>query len=584
MGEGIRPSDDPEGIASNGDRAHLPADTGESAIPADADETHIPPGTHETRTPVDTGETRTPVDTGEFRAPAGAGRTRTGHRHWDDRGAAATEYVGAVIVMVAIVSALLATNIGQSIANTFRSKICQVLGLGSCGGANPPQGAPVTDSDYEPPLCQVSSISDKAGDKIKILFFEMGNEFGVQEQHFKSKTDVNGDGKVDDKDELIYLTFTDAASAGVKKDFKPGMKLGDMGNGEIEIGAGIKVTNGDTYVFTSPDEAKKFRDDIETIESYQQRQMMPGGGEASMGDAFLNLFHKGPLHDYEEAEKRVKDGLGDDRRITYGKVGLDLSGSLGLKLNSPDDEAMSSKLGGHVTFTPDVTWTKDAYRHTKSYTYSASLQYGADATVAFGPEEYGVSTNTTRTGAITVTRDEKTGKLLGITMTQTIEGASAKGKGKVSDDNGKEGKDKRGGGGSVSSNDSETGIKVVTNQISFDPGTAGDADRALAQQWLDGSGNNTAPFEYLFGNHAPTSKPGSDDPFGQLLFDKGKSSLTNYTGETNAAEYGFELNLGLSLGFSVSTEHKEETLNDAQFLGAPHDGQRSYLPYSYCAN
>lgn len=566
MGEGIRANDGPEGIASSGDRTH---------IPADADRTGIRTGTARARTPAGAAGPRT---------PAGTARTLASRRRWDDRGAAATEYVGAVIVMVAVVSALLATNIGQSIANTFRSKICQVLGLGSCGGASPPPGTPLTDADFEPPLCQVSSISDKAGDKIKILFFEMGNEFGIQEQHFKSKTDVNGDGKVDDQDELIYLTFTDAASAGVKKDFKPGMKLGDMGNGEIEIGAGIKVTNGDTYVFTSPDEAKKFRDDIETIESYQQRQMMPGGGEASMGDAIMNLFGKGPLHDYEEAEGRVKDGLGENRKITYGKVGLDLSGSLGLKINSPDDEALNAKLGGHVSFTPDVTWTNDAYRHTKSYTYSAQLQYGADATVAFGPGEYGVTTNTVRTGSITVTRDEKTGKLLSITMTQTIEGGSEKGKGKVSDDNGKKGKDKRGGGGSVSGNDSETGIKVVTNQISFDPGKAGDADRAIAQQWLDGSGNNTAPFEYLFGNHAPTSKPGSDDPFGQLLFDKGKSSVTTYTGQTNAAEYGFELNLGLSLGFSVSTEHKEETLNDAQFLGAPRNDQRSYLPYSYCAN
>ncbi|GHJ35344.1 Flp family type IVb pilin [Streptomyces sp. TS71-3] len=516
--------------------------------------------------------------------PGIGGRGWRPGRAGDDRGASATEYLGAVIVMVAVVSALLATGVGQSVASTFRTKVCRVLDLGSCGGGGPVQGRPVTDSDFEPPLCQVSSISDKAGDKIKILFFEIGNDFGIQEQHFKAKTDVNGDGKVDGKDQLVYLTFTDAASVGAKKDFKPGLKLGEMGGGEIELGAGIKVTDGDTYVFTSEDEARKFRDDINTIESYQQRQMMPGGGDASMGDAILNLFGTGPLHDYEEAEKRVKDGLGDNRKITYGKVGLDLSGNFGLKVDSPDDEEMTSKLGGHVSFTPDVTWTNDAYHHTKSYTYSAQLQYGADATVAFGPAEYGVSSNTVRTGTITVTRDERTGKLLSVTMTQTIEGTSLKDKGKGSGDNGKQGKDKRGGSGSAGGNDSETGIKVVTNQISFDPGQAGDADRAVAQRWLDGTGNNAAPFAYLFGDHAPDERPGQDDPFGRLLFDRGQSSLTTYTGETNAAEYGFELNLGLSLGFSVSTEHKEETLDDARFLGAPRGDRRSYLPYSYCAN
>ena len=40
----------------------------------------------------------------------------------------------------------------------------------------------------------------------------------------------------------------------------------------------------------------------------------------------------------------------------------------------------------------------------------------------------------------------------------------------------------------------------------------------------------------------------------------------------------------MSLGFSISDEHKKETLTDAQFLGAPQGDKRSFLPYSYCAN
>ncbi|MEU7059993.1 hypothetical protein [Streptomyces sp. NPDC046197] len=46
----------------------------------------------------------------------------------------------------------------------------------------------------------------------------------------------------------------------------------------------------------------------------------------------------------------------------------------------------------------------------------------------------------------------------------------------------------------------------------------------------------------------------------------------------SAAEYGFELNLGLSLGMSLSTEKRPQTLTDAQFLGAPQGNSRSYLP------
>src|SRR5690606_37692401 len=119
------------------------------------------------------------------------------------------------------------------------------------------------------------------------------------------------------------------------------------------------------------------------------------------------------------------------------------------------------------------------------------------------------------------------------------------------------------------------------------PGKAGDRDRAIAEQWLDGTNEQVgAPFRYMFGSDGftPDKRPGADDPFGQLVFDKGRSSRMTYTGEVNAAEYGFELNLGLSLGMTVSTEHKKETLTDAEFLGAPRGDRRSYVPYSYCAN
>ncbi len=49
-----------------------------------------------------------------------------------------------------------------------------------------------------------------------------------------------------------------------------------------------------------------------------------------------------------------------------------------------------------------------------------------------------------------------------------------------------------------------------------------------------------------------------------------------YTGESDAQEFGFEISLGMSLGFSLSTEEKKETLTDAQFLGAPR-GARAHV-------
>lgn len=490
-----------------------------------------------------------------------------------DRGAGATEYMGMIVVVAAVIGVVSTTGFGQQIAGKISAAICKVTG-GNCATSNQAGDPPKTDKDYEPPLCQISSITDKAGAKAKILFFEWGQEYGFQQQTFKANSDINGDGKVDDKDEQVMLTFTDAASVAAKKDWKPGMKIGKFGSDKVELGAGFKVTNGDTWVFKSEDEAKKFRDDLEKLKSYEYARTAPGGGDASVGNSILALFGKGPLVEEDKLHDKIQKALGN-RHISYGKVGLDASASGGMKISAGDEKKLSASLGGNFKFSPEVTWTDNDFKGTKSYTYSSSIEYGTKVGYEAGPISGDASANTTQTGTITVTHDKKTGELLRIDMTRTVEEGGQKDgvKGKKGDTS-----------GSVKGTDSQSGIRVVTNSVAFKPGTEGQHDRDIAQKWLDGYGDNAAPFTYMFDDHAPTKRPGNDDPFGQMLFDKGMSSVTKYTGETNAAEYGFELNLGLSLGFSVSTEKKEQILDDAQFLGAPKGDQRSYVPYSYCAN
>ncbi|MFJ8462706.1 hypothetical protein [Streptomyces swartbergensis] len=504
---------------------------------------------------------------------------------FDDRGATGTEYLGMVVVSAAIVLAVSATGVGQLIYDKIAAQVCRVAGDGNCGSGGTGQGKPLTDADFEPALCQVSSVTDKAGSKAKVFFWEIGKEYGFQEQHIMANTDVNGDGRADDKDQLVYLTFTDAASVAAKKDFRPGMKVGRFGTDKVELGLGIKVTNGDTWVFQSPEEAQRFRDDVEKLQMYEMRRTMPGGAEASLGDSIAYLFGTGPLKDEEETQQRIKDHLGDNRKITYGKVGLEASASAGLKISAGDEKKLSAALGGTFKYSPDVTWTDNAYKNTKSYTYSSSIEYGSKVGYEAGPLSGEYAANTTQTGTITVTYDKETDKLVRIDMTRTVEEGGRKDGAKAGGDNGKKDDGKRGGNAGVKGTDSKTGIEIVTNTLTFDPGPAGDQDRAVAERWLDSNNEQVAtPFQYMFDDHAPTARPGADDPFGQLMFDKGRSSRMTYTGEVNAAEYGFELNLGLSLGMTISTEKKSETLTDARFLGAPRGDGRSYLPYSYCAN
>ncbi|MFG2510205.1 hypothetical protein ACGFOW_32430 [Streptomyces rubiginosohelvolus] len=473
--------------------------------------------------------------------------------NWRDSGATAMEYLGLVVLVTMLIGAMAMAGVGGRIGERLRCAISSMAGGGgSCAsGGQDPEAKPKTDADYEPKMCQVSSISDTAGGKVKIGWFEWGEEYGFQQKVSQASTDVNGDGTVDVKDKVVSMTFTDAASAGATAS-TPGVKLGSLGKADVDIGGGIKITNGDTWIFASEEEAQQMRDDIEEMKMW---------------------------------ETSTKQKIGD-KKISYSTVGLNAYADGGLSVKGGDEDELGAKLGGKATFSPEVTITKDDVNGNESSTYTAKLELEGKAGGNVGPVKGTVGGKQNRTGAITVTRDQKTGKIVRIDMTQTVESGSTSGKVEVGGDNGESGQDKRGGKGSASDSSGETGIDVVTNSIVFgkDTDAATEAKRGIAEQWLDGSGNNTAPFEYLFGDHGMENRPDGNDPFQQLMFEDGLSSTMRYTGESDAQEFGFEISLGMSLGFSLSTEEKKETLTDAQFLGAPRGDARTYLPYSYCAN
>ncbi|MFJ2026577.1 hypothetical protein ACIODW_22615 [Streptomyces sp. NPDC087897] len=495
--------------------------------------------------------------------------------NWRDGGATATEYLGVVVLVTLLIGAMAMAGVGGKIGERLRCAISSLAGGGgSCASGGPgPEAQPKTDADYEPKMCQVSSISDTAGGKVKVGWFEWGEEYGFQQKVSQANTDVNGDGTVDGKDKIVSMTFTDAASAGATAS-TPGVKLGNLGKADVDIGGGIKITNGDTWIFTSEEEAQRMRDDIEEMKLWETSTKHSGG----YGGGWYSAMK------WAEKKEAIEKKIGD-KKISYSTVGLNAYADGGLAVKGGDEDELGVKLGGKATFSPEVTITRDDVNGNESSTYTAKLELDGKASGSAGPLKGTVGAKQSRTGAITVTRDQKTGKIVRIDMTQTVESGSTSGKVEAGGDNGENGKDKRGGKGGVSDSSGETGIDVVTNSIVFgkdtDAGT--EAKRAVAEQWLDGSGNNTAPFEYLFGDHGMENRPDGTDPFQQLMFEDGLSSTLRYTGESDAQEFGFEISLGMSLGLSLSTEEKKETLTDARFLGAPRGDARTYLPYSYCA-
>lgn len=496
--------------------------------------------------------------------------------NWRDSGATATEYLGVVVLVVMLIGALAMAGVGGKIGERLRCAISSLAGGGgSCPTGGPDPGSkPRTDADYEPRMCQVSSISDTAGGKVRIGWFEWGEEYGFQQKVSQASTDVNGDGKVDGNDKAVSMTFTDAVSAGATAG-TPGVRLGSLGKADVDIGGGIKITNGDTWIFSSEEEAQKMRDDIEEMKMWETSTKHSGGYGGGWYSAMKWAEKK------EDIEKKT-----GDKKISYSTVGLNAYADGGLSIKGGDEGELGAGLGGRATFSPEVTITRDDVNGNESYTYTAKLELQGRAGGNMGPVKGTVGGKQNRTGAITVTRDQKTGKIVRIDMTQTAESGSTSGRVEAGGDNGERGQDKRGGKGSASDSSGGTGIDVVTNSIVFgkDTDAATEADRAVAEQWLGGSGDDTAPFAYLFGDHGMETRPEGNDPFRQLMFEDGLSSSMRYTGESDAQDFGFEISLGMSLGFSLSMEEKKETLADARFLGAPQDDRRTYLPYSYCAN
>ena len=500
--------------------------------------------------------------------------TYTRSYDWRDGGVTAMEYTGVIVLVVALVGALLMTGIGGRISERFRCAVGALAGEGGgCTAGGEEATKPKTDADYEPALCQISAVSDTAGGKVKIGWFEWGEEYGFQQKVTQANTDVNEDGKVDENDKLVYMTFTDAASAGLNAS-TPGVKLGSLGKADVDIGGGVKITNGDTWVFRSEEDAQKMRDDIEEMKMWETSMKHSGGYGGGWYSGMKWAEKK------EDIEKKI-----GEKKISYSTIGLNVYADGGLSIKPGDEDKLGAKLGGKAKFSPDVTITKDDVKGNESYTYTAKLEVEGKVGGNAGPLGGTAGAKDTRTGTLTVTRDQETGKIVRIDMTKTVEKTSTSDKGEVSGDNGQKDKDKRGGKGNVTDSSGDTGIEVQTNSIVFGKETdrTTEAKRSLAEQWLDGSGDNTAPFAYMFGDHSLQQKPAGTDPFEQLMFQDGLSNTMQYHGETDAQEFGFEVSLGMSLGFSVSDEQKKETLTDAQFLGAPQGDKRTYLPYSYCA-
>lgn len=507
-----------------------------------------------------------------------------------DDGQTAVDYIGMVVVVVAVIAALLATGAGKEIGDAIRVGICRAIG-GDCQPARAGDGRPVTDKDFEPVLCNTENRTDTAGGKVKIAFLEFGNEYSFTEQTFKDNSPEALKRNGGEPGEKVMLTFNDSVAADAKLS-KPGVKLGKVGEGDVEIGGGLKVGVGDTWVFNSKAEADQFREDLWQLEMAKQQTMVADGGI-------------GASYAYADLKEKMEQKLGD-HRISFSKGSAQVSGDLTLTGDgsngsggtggAPGGDAavtqqLESEFGikGKLQNEVTIAHNNAADPPLIQKTYTVTGEYDGKAQVEGGPFKAGGEIGQKATGTITVSRYED-GTLARIDMTRSVE---TRGKGGVDgkktgdsadvDKNGDPKKNKGTGKGS----DKDSSLETTTNSVVFKkddktPETL--ADRKVAEDWLSGNDKYGKPWSYVFGgDQALTDDPGKSDPFGHMMFNRGISSRTVHSGHTDAQEYGFEVHMGLSLGASFGWENERQSIEDARFLGAPQGGKRTYKPYSYCA-
>ncbi|MBD7918399.1 hypothetical protein H9657_08930 [Cellulomonas sp. Sa3CUA2] len=182
-----------------------------------------------------------------------------------DDGAATVEYLGVVLVVIAIISSIIvgATPVGQVIA----ARLCEAFGT-TCGAESGPVDA---DGDRIPEdACTVSTDTEQINGKVSIAFIDLGTEGTMVVEKMSDGTyrvTVSGEGGID-----AVLSAGEA---------KGGLQIGDYG-GSLElsasVSAGLFAGVGLQYDFDS-------KDDVDKFVNHVHRELVKSGAKGVLGSS-----------------------------------------------------------------------------------------------------------------------------------------------------------------------------------------------------------------------------------------------------------------------------------------------------------
>jgi len=462
-----------------------------------------------------------------------------------DRGDATIETFGIVALAALLVTAMIAgvALYPERLAQAVCVLTSAVEGRAAdCGDAAPPDSQEPTDDDFLPPVCMLHEESEQYEAAVKVWFFEFGQNSGFIVQEFADGT--------------VRVTVTDGVGLGAggtvsSSTFDAG-KLGQGDNAglDIDLGGGIKLSYGDTWLFDDQEQWKTMKGQLDDYLVQQEVLKTRGGywGAKAMG-------WKDPPKDPE---------------VSFAKFELEIGLEAGLGLRSPtgaldekgEEKFFDPKIGATLEATGSTAVVMETNHATgeRSYTYELSGEGSVGAELGAG----GGSAQGKSSGAFTVTRDED-GKVTELVFNSVREGGV---EGHLGNDS-FESVGGKGGKSESTSTVTETRLKVDGS------------NRAMVDQWLSERGDYGVALSLPFSAMVP-DKP-SDDPFLQHLYEKATTSKIQYHNVKDGWEFEAAVKKGWQFGFAVSGEQATADAVDAQFLGAPRqDGVRPFIPDATC--
>ena len=446
--------------------------------------------------------------------------------------------------MVAIV--LLVVAAGPGVGGTLVERILCIVTGGDCSGASE-----VADPDdaFRPDDCDVYTRATSDNGTIKVAVFTLGADYG-----FTRTEKSNGE---------TEITFVDLGAVGLEAGIGGKFKVNDAGG---DVSADIKgrlgLSNGDTWVFDSPEEADEFEGWLRREKNEDRISMFsPAFGVANGFYEWVTGEEDipDPRRTFWEVDETIEGSVSGHVATAGGQI----EGGAALAIGGMSDRGEDLDDTSDDTSTEFFSVDFDAAFDVGLLTVDAGAGYSGEGVMKLKRNANGeiveLEIVDTSEGSLSgLTADLDAGRLTwGLFMEELQDLESL----------------------NFASDDSETHTIVSTTKLEL----TNAADRAVAEEWFMGMGGFSGAIENaspLGGIDAAEGNGG--DAFSQLLYDQARVSVVEYDGQRSGLDIAAEVALGLKLGAAIGTSEEDARAVEALFLDSPEDGSRTLIPFTEC--